>query len=74
MKLLLGLLFLGNSLLITAMDKAEEADLPLFSFDVLFRIIAEAQEGNEKKVGNNNNPSQDASKKTLIALKESNGE
>ena len=73
MKLLLGLLFLGNSLLIAAMDKAQKADLQSPSFEALFRIIAEAQKENAKKVANNNNPSQDASKKTLIAPKESNG-
>ncbi|MFS8507220.1 MAG: hypothetical protein LVQ75_03860 [Candidatus Babeliales bacterium] len=43
MKLLLGLLFLGNSLLIAAMDKAQKADLQPPSFDTLFRIIAETQ-------------------------------
>lgn len=50
MKLLLGLLFLGNSLLIAAMDKAQKADLKPPSFDTLFRIIAETQKKKCSKV------------------------
>jgi hypothetical protein len=61
MKLLLGLLFLGNSLLIAAMDKAQKADLRSPSFDTLFRIIAEAQK-NAAKSAKNNTTQQSVSK------------
>jgi hypothetical protein len=62
MKLLLGLLFLGNSLLIAAMDKAQKADLQSPSFDTLFRIIAKAQEKNAAKPAENNTTQQSDAK------------
>ncbi len=62
MKLLLGLLFLGNSLLIAAMDKAQKADLKPPSFDTLFRIIAKAQEKNAAKPAKNNTTQQSDAK------------
>jgi len=62
MKLLLGLLFLGNSLLIAAMDKPQRADLQTPSFDELFRIIAEVQKQNAAKLAKNNTTEQSDAK------------